>query len=163
MAESVAYCHHTYHQSSGFLRTPRDHHSSLQTTCLGKKERKKKGKRNTIHSNLTSSTPCRCIWSSTPTRAVMRRKTSASGNLTVNTDSYVRDMSQVLIKSEDFKFSTNSRNCDPKDLWPSILAKPKRQTLYYSTGQKHTKLRIVGSKSTRHRIFWRRHPSRLAI
>ena len=37
MAEFVVYGCHSYHQSSGFLRTPRDHHSYLQSTYLEKK------------------------------------------------------------------------------------------------------------------------------
>ena len=68
MAEFVVYGHHSYHQSSGFLRTPRDY-SSWQTACL-------KINRNTIQSKLKGSTPWRCTWSSTPKGAIMSRMES---------------------------------------------------------------------------------------
>lgn len=48
--------------------------------------------------------------SSTPSRAVMRSKTRASGKVTIDLYSYARDISQILIKNADFKSSASSKN-----------------------------------------------------
>ena len=66
MAEFVVYVLHTYQQSSGFLRTPRDHHSYLQSTYL----KRKKKKRNAIQYKLKGSNPWKYTGSLIPTRAV---------------------------------------------------------------------------------------------
>ena len=47
--------------------------------------------------------------SSTPSRAVMRSKTTAPGKVAINLYSYARDISQILMKNTDFKSSASSK------------------------------------------------------
>ena len=77
MAEFVIYGRHSYHQSSVILRTPRDHHTSLQTTYL-----KNIGIQSSPNWRAKTHGD-RCTWSSTPTRAVMSSKTTVPDKLTL--------------------------------------------------------------------------------
>lgn len=73
-----------------------------------------------------------------PARSEMNSKATAPGNLTINTKSHAIGMLQVLVNISYFKSSTTLRNYVNKISQYSILAKPKRQTLYCSTsGQRH--------------------------
>ena len=106
MAEFVVYVLHTYQQSSGFLRTPRDHHSYLQSTYL---KRKKKKECNPVQTEGLQ--PMEIYRFLNPNKGCMSSKTTVPGNLSINTYSHARAMSQVLyLKTADFMSSTDWRN-----------------------------------------------------
>ena len=111
MAVFVAYGRHSYQQSSGFLRTPRHHHSYLQSTYLEKKKKKKEC--NPVHTEVPQ--PMEMYRALNPNKGCMSSKTTVPGKLSIKTCSHARAMSQVLhLKSADFKSSTNLRNCANK-------------------------------------------------
>ena len=108
MVECVVCGHHSYHQSSDFLRTPRDHCSYLQHPYLKKKKR--------IQSSPTEGPqPTEMYSVLNPNKGCTNSKTTVPGNLSVNTCSHASNMPQVLLlKSADFKSSMNLRNCANK-------------------------------------------------
>ena len=97
-----------------------------------------------------------------PNKGCYEQQNHSSRQTHINTCSHANDMFPVLTMSVEFTSSTSSRTYANKTSPPSILCKPKRQTLLQHIRPYACSTEIYRGNSTKYRTLWRRHTSKVS-